>query len=280
MMMSLTNQGNGQERSRMSNKIIVFAGPSLAGVDMDAFCPFEFRPPCKQGDVFLACGDAPAAIAIIDGYFEGQPSVWHKEVLYALSEGIHVYGSSSMGALRAAETHMFGMRGVGAVFEAYRDGRINDDDEVGLVHGPEELGYMPLSEPMVNIRATCALAVEHNILSSSLADEVCKIAKADFYKDRTWDRVMNALASADVSNLDVPMFAKWIADNALDQKKLDALALLNELNEEVLSKPFKAEFEFIVTEFWHRCTSSWISRKNHKPTKQETRNSEEFKLFG
>ena len=263
----------------MSNKVIVFSGPSLAGFDLDEFTEFEFRPPCKQGDIFLACSDAPGAIAVIDGYFEGQPSVWHKEVLYALSEGVHVFGSSSMGALRAAETHMFGMRGVGAVFEAYRDGHINDDDEVGLVHGPEELGHVPLSEPMVNIRATCALAVEGGVISTSQSDEICKIAKADFYKVRTWDRVINKLESADIPGLDVPIFAKWITGNALDQKKLDAVALLHKLKDEDLSNPFAAEFEFVVTEFWHRCTSTWVSRKSHKQTQREARSSEEFKLF-
>ena len=46
---------------------------------------------------------AAEAIGIIDGYFERVPSVWHKEILWAMAEGIHVFGSASMGALRAAE---------------------------------------------------------------------------------------------------------------------------------------------------------------------------------
>jgi hypothetical protein len=40
-----------------------------------------------------------------------------------------------MGALRAAELHTFGMVGVGRVFEGYRDGVYEDDDEVAVVHG-------------------------------------------------------------------------------------------------------------------------------------------------
>ena len=63
-----------------------------------------------------------------------------------------------MGALRAAELHTFGMRGVGRIFEAFRDGEVEDDDEVAVVHGPAELGYLVLSEPMFNIRATLARA--------------------------------------------------------------------------------------------------------------------------
>ena len=45
-----------------------------------------------------------------------------------------------MGALRAAELHAFGMRGVGRIFEAFRDGELEDDDEVAVVHGPAEPG--------------------------------------------------------------------------------------------------------------------------------------------
>ena len=39
-----------------------------------------------------------------------------------MSEGVPVFGAASMGALRAAELHEFGMRGIGRIFEAFRDG--------------------------------------------------------------------------------------------------------------------------------------------------------------
>ena len=86
----------------------------------------------------------PQAIGIIDGYFQWAPAVWHKEILWAIQQGVHVFGAASMGALRAAELAPFGMRGVGRIFEAYRDGVLpgsgdepfEDDDEVAVVHGP------------------------------------------------------------------------------------------------------------------------------------------------
>ena len=56
---------------------------------------------------------APRAIGIIDGVFLDVASVWHREILWALSQGVHVFGAASMGALRAAELDGFGMRGVG-----------------------------------------------------------------------------------------------------------------------------------------------------------------------
>ena len=58
-------------------------------------------------------------IGVIDGYFEIVPTVWHKEILWAMQAGIHVYGAASIGALRAAELDVFGMRGIGRIYEGF-----------------------------------------------------------------------------------------------------------------------------------------------------------------
>src|ERR1700687_1751155 len=145
-------------------KAIVFVGPTISSqevsevLDVSGMIDAVCLPPASQGDVYRASLQWPSAIGIIDGYFERVPAVWHKEILWAMSQGIHVFGSASMGALRAAELAAFGMTGVGAIFEAYRDGLLEDDDEVAVAHGLAEDGYRPLSEAMVNIRATLAAA--------------------------------------------------------------------------------------------------------------------------
>ena len=126
-------------------------GPTC-GLDID------WRPPIRQGELYRAALDRPAVIGVIDGYFEVTPTVWHKEILWAMAQGIHVYGAASIGALRAAELDTFGMKGIGRIYEDFRDGVLEDDDEVAVLHGPEELGYPPLTDAMVNIRATLAEA--------------------------------------------------------------------------------------------------------------------------
>src|SRR5262245_23975176 len=110
--------------------IYVFLGLSLPVDDARRLLDATYLPPVSMGDVWALMHRRPMALVIIDGFFEQKPAVWHKEILYALSQGVHVYGSSSMGALRAAELHTFGMIGVGEVFEAFRDGHLEDDDEV------------------------------------------------------------------------------------------------------------------------------------------------------
>ena len=78
----------------------------------------DVLPPVSQGDVLRAALRRPKAIGIVDGYFEHVPSVWHKEILWAMSEGIHVFGSTAWWQLGT-----LGMVGVGEVFEVYQDGR-------------------------------------------------------------------------------------------------------------------------------------------------------------
>src|SRR5262249_29488993 len=154
---------------------------------LDAVC----LPPVAQGDVYRAAASRARAIGIIDGYFDGMPAVWHKEILWAMNQGIHVFGSASMGALRAAELHAFGMRGVGNIFAAYEAGELEDDDEVAVVHGPAAIGYPSLSEPLVNIRATLGAAERGGIISSITRARLVDSAKATFYQDRSWERLLS-----------------------------------------------------------------------------------------
>ena len=82
-----------------SSAAVIFAGPSLPPAVRPANPAIEWRPPVKQGEMYQAALTRPAIIGIIDGYFEVTPTVWHKEILWAMTQGIHVYGSASIGAL-------------------------------------------------------------------------------------------------------------------------------------------------------------------------------------
>src|SRR5258706_16458010 len=126
--------------------IFVFLGPTLAVAEASRILDATYLPPVAMGDLYDLMKrepEMPRVIAIIDGLFETVPAVWHKEILFALSQGVHVIGSSSMGALRAAELHSFGMKGIGKIFEAYRDGVLDADDEVAVVHGDASSGFLP-----------------------------------------------------------------------------------------------------------------------------------------
>jgi hypothetical protein len=174
--------------------MLVYAGPSL---------PLEERPAALEGELWLAPGAQgdiashveiyrPQAMLLIDGEFSQNLSVWHKEILFAMSEGIQVVGASSMGAIRAADLDRHGMIGVGTIYEWYRDGVTEDDSEVALLY--EAGSYRNLTVPLCNVRATLG--------------EVPPEVRAIHYSERYPETIAEGLG-------DTPI---------VDQKRLDALA--------------------------------------------------------
>ena len=234
----------------------VFVGPTLRPGDLAAAPDIMMLPPVAQGDVYRVAQCRPPAIGIIDGYFEGVLSVWHKEILHAMAEGIHVFGAASMGALRAAELHPFGMVGVGRIFEAYRDGELEDDDEVAVIHGPAETGYVALSEAMVNIRRSLDEAACDGLIAPATRDHLIRIAKDLFYHDRTFDRLLGRAAEQSVSSGELEALRAWLPRGGVDQKREDALAMLETMQALLTSdpEPMRVGYALECTRMWDDAT--------------------------
>lgn len=246
----------------MSNQVIVFLGPTLPVADARRVMEADYRPPVAQGDVLRAVTEQPAAIVIIDGYFANMPSVWHKEILFALHKGIPVLGAASMGALRAAEMYSFGMIGIGAIFDAYRDGRLEDDDEVAIIHGPAEIGYPMLSEAMVNIRRTLSDAFSAGIVTAYQRQQLQRIAKDLPYRERNYGRILREAEEEGLEATELVRFRAWIAAGGrVDQKRLDALALLSHIREGMAASSLKVTptFAFEHTFNWDRVAQPVLS---------------------
>jgi len=232
--------------------VIIFTGPSLSAEEGRTLLEADFLPPAAQGDLYAATLEAPRAIGLIDGYFDRVPAVWHKEVLWALSHGIVVFGAASMGALRAAELHGFGMVGVGAVFEAFRDGTLEDDDEVAVVHAPPELRYLACSEAMVNIRATLNAAVRDDVVTLDTAGRLLGIAKDLHYPERDWPRVCALGRSVGCRGGEIDALEAWLPAGRIDLKRRDARAMLAEMERWLTEggKAPEASFTFEYTDKW------------------------------
>jgi hypothetical protein len=230
---------------------VVFVGPTLPPRRRPADeMLWDWRPPVRQGELYRAALARPQAIGIIDGYFEVVPTVWHKEILWAMAQGIHVFGAASIGALRAAELGPFGMRGIGRVYEDFRDGVLEDDDEVAVLHGPAELGYPPVTEAMVNIRATLAAAVAGGILTPQMAAGLTDIAKALFYKERSYDAMLQAAAGWPAAAL--RDFTNWLPAGRVDRKRRDAEAMLAAIRSHSATRPgpLKVSYKLADTVAW------------------------------
>jgi hypothetical protein len=200
---------------------IIFAGPSLPTSSRPLGPLFDYRPPIRRGDLdmILRTPPFPPALAIVDGEFHQSLAVSPREILGVVRSGVAVYGSSSMGALRAAELHSMGMIGVGKIFEMYRDEEITSDDEVALLFDPE--AQRAVSEPLVNIRCSVQAHVAAGVLDSRLAEAIIDTARSLHYTDRRYRTILR-LASERIRENLTPLLDSL---SAHDQKHLDALAL-------------------------------------------------------
>nr|WP_284537434.1 TfuA domain-containing protein [Pleomorphomonas sp. T1.2MG-36] len=162
-------------------------------------------------------------IGLVDGYFETTAAVWHKEILHALSCGVRLFGAASIGALRAAECAAFGMTGIGAIYEAYAAGLVEDDAEVALLHAPRELGYAPLSEPLVNIRATLDRLLGAGQIGDHQREALLEAASSIFYKERTWRAILATAMLSPDERVDIGVLVRRFR---VDQKAIDAAALV------------------------------------------------------
>jgi hypothetical protein len=201
--------------------LAIFAGPSLPAALRTADPMLGWHPPAAAGDLIRLLDDPPRSVCLIDGYFDSTPAVRHKEILLLMEAGVAMFGAASMGALRAAELDRFGMTGVGIVYRLYRSGRLEGDDEVALVHGPEELDWKPMTEPLVDVRATLAAAVRRGVLSPSAAASCLEAAISLHFSERSWSAILGLRQGPEGREL-----ARWLRDGAVRLKQRDALRCL------------------------------------------------------
>ena len=170
-------------------RVHVYTGPTLPHEVGRMLVQAHFLPPIKHGDILDALSEGVECVAIIDGYYETVASVRHKEILQALEAGVRVLGSSSFGALRAAELNLFGMEGVGEIYRMYASGEIEADDEVALKHAPETEGYRMLSVPLVDLRHNLRRATEAGVVPGLAADVILDCARQMYFGERTFRRI-------------------------------------------------------------------------------------------
>jgi hypothetical protein len=206
-------------------KAFVFLGPSLPVAVASRVLEATYLPPVQQGDILRLMEQAPDIIGIVDGYFEVVPAVWHKEILLALEACIRVFGASSMGALRAAELHAFGMVGVGRIFEWLRDGVIVRDDEVAVVHAPMDMNHRPLSDALVDIRDACACAEQSGIIAPDLAQAMVAAAEAMPFQERSYEAVARAVHAGSGAG-EIERWLSFCRQRDPGLKARDAIALL------------------------------------------------------
>lgn len=208
--------------------VVVYAGPTISAADVRAVLP-EARvcPPAGRGDLLDRRWQPGDVAVLIDGYFRERRSVGHKEILRLITEGVDVVGAASMGALRAAELAPCGMRGAGTVYGMYRDGRIDGDDEVGIVHGPADRGYPARTVALVNLRHGCREGAARGLVPAPAGERIVAAAKALPFTHRSWADLAERVGEQDREALRT--LRDRIDSGEWDLKRLDALSALREV---------------------------------------------------
>jgi hypothetical protein len=215
--------------------VVVFAGPTLPAARVAEVLPGACcLGPVQRGDVFRLMPHRPRVICIIDGLFGRTLPVWHKEILWALDQGVSVFGAASMGALRAVELAPFGMVGVGRIFEAYQREEIELEDEVTVMHAGPERDYRASSEALVDMRATLAAAEGAGVIDATTRAGLVALAASTFYAERSYAQL---LAHADRSLLADDARAQLTSflsseQNRVKLKQADALECLGVIRAE------------------------------------------------
>lgn len=220
--------------AREDGPILVFLGPTLRLAEAEAVLDAVYLQPAAQGDILLAAHSfRPRAMILIDGQFEDRPAVRHKEILWAMSQGIVMVGAASMGALRAAELRDFGMQGVGLIYRWYRRWALSSlrktggsppalapDDAVAVHSGPAELGFLQLTDSLIDLQRTFSALVRSKVITPAERTSLTTMARNLNFRERTLATVLGSAGWPDGR-------IQQVGQMMVKQKREDALLALH-----------------------------------------------------
>jgi len=240
-------------------KAIGFIGLTIEAEEANKFLDIHYLGPVQAGDIPTAIAEFnPQVIVIIDGLFRRTASVLHKDILYAISRGITVFGAASIGALRAAELYEYGMKGVGKIYFDYLSGHLTGDDEVAVTTYFVPASYSQStdrwimdddSDALVNIRATLENAL--GLIDTEPKKRLLSYAKKLCFIDRRWSTLLDPKTYG-YTNDPYLMLRKKLANIRVNQKKIDAISCLNEVKIFLNSDISSSERDNIIPKgpFW------------------------------
>lgn len=213
------------------SKPIVYLGPTLSREKAIKILDADYRDPAKKGDFLMLSqgSDEKKYVGFVDGVFlhDYPPSpieVYH----LATRKNIELIGASSLGALRAVELEKFGMKGIGKIFQLYKNGIINADDEVAVTFVREN--NILQSEAMIDIRFNLFLAYKKGIITNQTKKRIAKIAKNIYFPFRNYEDIIKLTQQQFPSIYnELESFRSYILKNRDSLKARDAIKLLKYL---------------------------------------------------
>lgn len=222
-----------RQQQQKEKKPIIFLGPSLSHEKARAIFPeADYRPPAKKGDLLRLAATLTTVngqtvmVGLVDGVFlQDYPPTPIEVYQLAKKEGVLLAGAASLGALRAVELEKFGMVGIGRVFNLYKSGRLDADDEVAVTFADGDFRLQ--SEAMVDIRYNLYLARKKGAIDDATKRALARVAKSTYFPHRNYpDIVEQARRRHPELEKGLQAFSAYIAKNRKSLKEMDAIELV------------------------------------------------------
>lgn len=212
---------------------VIFIGPSLNIERAKRILPFaDFRPPARKGDFHLLAKEDVQFVGFIDGVFLQDYPPTPIEVYSLLqNKNLILAGAASLGALRAVELEKFGMIGIGKIFELYKKGIIDSDDEVAVTFSEQD--YRLQSEALIDIRYTLYYACKNGVIDPETRRALIRTAKSIYFPYRNYDELFEKVTGT----LDAEVLERlqpYVKTHRRSLKEEDAIKLIEFLKQEHL----------------------------------------------
>jgi len=206
-------------------KIKIYAGLSIGRDEIKKLLPVAaVAEPVQRGQLLKDISEGYNVVGIIDGIFEQDLAVAPSEVMDALRAGVRVYGSSSMGALRAAECSSYGAIGCGKIFEMIKQASEFRDDYLGhlFFHNKPEWK----TKTYVDFYFSAQDLVARKKISKKTAVQLCTLYEKLFYAERSEVALLQAIQNHKKSEATLTEASQMIFREEKPQKTKDAEELL------------------------------------------------------
>jgi TfuA protein len=210
------------------SKPVIFIGPSLSREKARKILDADYRLPAKKGDLLQLILKEVDIIGLVDGYFlQDYPPTPIEVYNLVRKRSVKVFGSSSLGALRAVELGKYGMIGIGKIFRLFRDGILESDDEVAVTF-TDYTNYK--SEALIDIRYNLFLAKKYKIIDYRTERSILKVSKQTYFPYRTYEDILDKCKlKYPETNSQVESFRGYILNNKKSLKERDAVRLLKHI---------------------------------------------------
>jgi TfuA protein len=207
------------------DKPIIFLGPSLGLEKAKDILDADYKPPAKKGDLLALLGlsDRKRVIGLIDGLFlQDYPPTPIEVYSILVRKNLTIVGGASLGALRAVELEKFGMIGIGKVFELFKNGIIDADDEVAVTF--DQTNHKVQSEAMIDIRFNLFIAQRNRIIDVDTKRALARVAKDIYFPFRNYDYIIDeSIKRYQIFEEQLEAFRNHIRKNKDSLKERDAI---------------------------------------------------------